>query len=144
MCGGMSRGMRCDGHRGRTSKSNGSSPIDSFKIIPIIVAIVCATKGNGASMDGTAARHEADEILAELPDRISDVVKPFARHSPDHPALVQGDVTWTYAALAAVVADTAVILKLYDIRPGDRVMIVSENSLAWSFEREIRPFAEKW
>jgi len=46
--------------------------------------------------------------------------------------------------LAAVVADTAVILKLYDIRPGDRVMIVSENSDAWSFEREIRPFAEKW
>src|SRR5467141_3094325 len=83
MCGGMSRGMRCDGHRGRTSKSNGSSPIDSFKITPIIVAIVCATKGNGASMDGTAAQHEADEILAELPDRISDVVKPFARHSPD-------------------------------------------------------------
>ena len=72
-------------------------------------------------MDGTATRHEADEILAELPDRISDVVKPFARHSPDHPALVQGDVTWTYAALAAGVADTAVILKLYDIRPGDRV-----------------------
>ena len=57
---------------------------------------------------------------------------------------MQGDVTWTYAALAAVVADTAVILKLYDIRPGDRVMIVSENSDAWSFEREIRPFAEKW
>ena len=55
-------------------------------------------------MERTAARHEADEILAELPDRISDVVKPFARHSPDHPALVQGDVTWTYAALAGVVA----------------------------------------
>ena len=46
-------------------------------------------------MDGTAARHEADEILGELPDRISDVIKPFARQSPDHPALVQGDVTWT-------------------------------------------------
>jgi hypothetical protein len=56
-----------------------------------------ATKGNGASMDGTAA----DEILAELPDRIGDVIKPFVRHSPDHPALVQGDVTWTYAELAA-------------------------------------------
>ena len=81
-------------------------------------------------MNGTAARHEAEKILAELPDRISDVIKPFARQSPDHPALVQGDVTWTYADLAAVVADTALILKLYDIRPGDRVMIVSENSLA--------------
>ncbi len=81
-------------------------------------------------MDGTAAVHEADQILARLPDRISDVIKPFARQSPEHPALVQGDVTWTYAELAAVVADAVIILKLYDIRPGDRVMIVSENSLA--------------
>jgi long-chain acyl-CoA synthetase len=81
-------------------------------------------------MDGTAAVHEADQILAGLPDRISDVIKPFARHSPDHPALAQGNITWTYAELAAVVTDTALILKFYDIRPGDRVMIVSENSLA--------------
>jgi long-chain acyl-CoA synthetase len=81
-------------------------------------------------MNMPAARHEAEKILAELPDRISDVIKPFARQSPDHPALVQGDVTWTYAQLATVVADTALMLKLYDIRPGDRVMIVSENSLA--------------
>ena len=81
-------------------------------------------------MDGMAARHEAEKILAELPDRISDIIKPFVRESPDHPALVQDDVTWTYAELAAVVADTAIILKLYDIRPGDRVLIVSENCLA--------------
>ena len=81
-------------------------------------------------MDATAAPDEADKILAELPDRISDVIKPFARDNPDHPALVQGDVTWTYAELAAVVADTALIVQLYDIRPGDRVMIVSENCLA--------------
>jgi len=81
-------------------------------------------------MSGTTARHEAEKILAELPDRISDVIKPFVRHSPDHPALVQGDVTWTYAKLAAVAADATLILQLYDIRPGDRVMIVSENCLA--------------
>ena len=67
-------------------------------------------------MNGTAAQHEAEKILAELPDWISDAIKSLARHSPDHPALVQGDVTWTYAELAAVVADTAIILKLYDIR----------------------------
>jgi long-chain acyl-CoA synthetase len=86
--------------------------------------------GSETGMKGTAARHEAEQILAELPDRISDVIKPFARHSAHHPALVQGNVTWTYAELATVVADTVSILKLYDIRPGDRVMIVSENSLA--------------
>jgi long-chain acyl-CoA synthetase len=81
-------------------------------------------------MDGTAARHEADEILAELPDRISDVIKPFSRQTPHHPALVQGDVTWTYGDLATIVANTAVTLADYGVRPGDRFMIVSENCLA--------------
>jgi acyl-CoA synthetase (AMP-forming)/AMP-acid ligase II len=81
-------------------------------------------------MNETTAPQEAEKIVAELPDRISDVIKPFARQSPDHPALMQGDVTWTYAELAAVVADTVLILQLYEIRPGDRVMIISENSLA--------------
>jgi len=77
-----------------------------------------------------ATQYEADKILAELPDRISDVIRPFARECPDHPALVQGNVTWSYGELAAVVADTTLILKHYDIRPGDRVMIISENGLA--------------
>ena len=77
-----------------------------------------------------AMQYETGKILAELPDRISDVIKPFARESPDHLALVQGNVTWSYSELAAVVADMALILKHYDIRSGDRVMIVSENSLA--------------
>src|SRR6516164_8691983 len=81
-------------------------------------------------MDGATARQEAEKILAELPDRISDVIKPLARAHPDHPALVQGNVTWSYSELATVVADAALILKHYDIRPGNRVMIVSENSLA--------------
>ena len=44
-------------------------------------------------------------MLAELPDRISDVIKPFVRQSRDHPALVQGDVTSTDAEPAAVIAD---------------------------------------
>ena len=61
-------------------------------------------------MYGTAAQYETEKIVAELPDRISDVIKPFVRHSPDHPALVQGDVTWTYAKLAAVAADATLIL----------------------------------
>src|SRR6266481_270407 len=81
-------------------------------------------------MVGTTAVRGADQILAELPDRISDVIKPFARQSPNHPALVQGDVSWSYADLAAIVASTTITLADYGVRPGDRVMIVSENSLA--------------
>ena len=81
-------------------------------------------------MDGATAQDEAEKVFAELPDRISDVIKPFARQSPDHPALVEGDTTWTYADLAAIVARTATTLTDYAVRPGDRVMIVSENCLA--------------
>ena len=81
-------------------------------------------------MDATAARHEAHKILAELPDRISDVIKPFARRSPEHSTLVQGDVTWSYSDLATIVTSTAITLANYGVRPGDRIMIVSENSLA--------------
>ena len=54
-------------------------------------------------MNGTTARQEAEKILGEGAERISDVIKPFAGQSPDHPALGQGDVTWAYADLAAVV-----------------------------------------
>jgi long-chain acyl-CoA synthetase len=102
-----------------------------LKIKLIVFGLVDASDQSGeASMSATAARYEADKILAGLPDRISDVIKPFARQSPDHPALVQGDVTWTYGDLAAIVASTAITLADYGVRPGDRVMIVSENSLA--------------
>jgi long-chain acyl-CoA synthetase len=81
-------------------------------------------------MNATTAPYEADKILGEIPDRISDIVKPFARQTPHHPALVQGDVTWTYGDLATIVTRTAVTLANYGVRPGDRVMIVSENGLA--------------
>jgi hypothetical protein len=53
-------------------------------------------------MNATTAPYEADKILGEIPDRISDIVKPFARQTPHHPALVQGDVTWTYGDLATI------------------------------------------
>jgi hypothetical protein len=49
-------------------------------------------EGGEAGMNATEARREADKILAELPDRISDVIKPFARRSPHHPALVQSSI----------------------------------------------------
>ena len=48
-----------------------------------------------------AAQYETEKILAELPDRISDVIRPFARENPDHPALVQGNITWSYSELDA-------------------------------------------
>jgi long-chain acyl-CoA synthetase len=67
------------------------------------------------------------EILLNLPERISDIVTPWAEHSPDHPALMEASGTWTYKQLASVVLKSQEWLLGLGVRPGDRVMIVCEN-----------------
>jgi len=71
------------------------------------------------------------DVLTALPIRISDVVKPWAEHSPDRPALVEAGGTWTYRQLASVAAETQDWLVDSGVRPGDRVMIVAENCRAF-------------
>jgi long-chain acyl-CoA synthetase len=72
---------------------------------------------------------QAAALLEGLPPRISHVVRASAQRAPDHPALTDGATTWTYAYFVAIVAETAAMLTASGIRPGDRMMIVSENSL---------------
>jgi AMP-binding enzyme len=98
-------------------------------MIPIIPASFLRELRQRSShqRDGGATGSVKD--LAELADRFSDIVKRFARRSRHHRAL-----------LAAVVADTTFILKRYDIRPGDRAMIVSENRLALGHSAARRVF----
>jgi acyl-CoA synthetase (AMP-forming)/AMP-acid ligase II len=76
--------------------------------------------------------NDVSEILRGLPDRIPDVVAPWAEHSPDRPALVEASGTWTYRELAAVVAETQSWLIRSGVRPGDRVLIVCENCRAFA------------
>jgi long-chain acyl-CoA synthetase len=71
------------------------------------------------------------EILAALPARVSDTIKPWAERSPDRLALVESGGTWTYRQLAAGVAETQGWLRQLGVRPGDRVMIVFENCRAF-------------
>ena len=63
--------------------------------------------------------------------RISDVVTRWAERSPDLPALVESTGSWTYRQLASSILDTQTWLRKLGIRPGDRVMIVGENSRAF-------------
>jgi acyl-CoA synthetase (AMP-forming)/AMP-acid ligase II len=72
---------------------------------------------------------EAAALLDGLPSRISHVVGTSAQRAPDQPALTDGATTWSYADFAAIVAETAGMLTASGVRAGDRVMIVSENSL---------------
>jgi long-chain acyl-CoA synthetase len=78
----------------------------------------------------SAITAEAEAILQALPARISHVIRGPAQQTPGHPALTDGTTTWTYADLAAIVADTAALLTQGGVRSGDRILIVSENSLA--------------
>src|SRR5579862_2890840 len=75
--------------------------------------------------------HQVADILANLPPRISDVVKPWAELSPNQPALVEAGCAWTYGQLALRISETQRWLKDSRVRPGDRVMIVCENCRAF-------------
>ena len=68
---------------------------------------------------------------ATTPIRISDVVKVWAKRSPERQALAESSGTWTYGQLASAIADTESWLRGLGIRPGDRVMIVGENCRAF-------------
>jgi long-chain acyl-CoA synthetase len=71
---------------------------------------------------------QASEILRTLPARISDVVTPWAEKSPESPALLEASGAWTYQQLASAISETQLRLREWSVRPGDRVMIVGENS----------------
>jgi long-chain acyl-CoA synthetase len=66
-------------------------------------------------------------LLKDLPERISDVIKPWSERSPEHPALVEKSGSWTYQQLESAVSDAQRWLTRLGVRPGDRVMIVCEN-----------------
>jgi long-chain acyl-CoA synthetase len=67
------------------------------------------------------------DFLANLPARISDIIKPWSTTTPDHPALAESSGTWSYRQLAEVIEETKTWLQQKEIRPGDRVMLVCEN-----------------
>jgi long-chain acyl-CoA synthetase len=75
----------------------------------------------------STVENQASEILRTLPARISDVVAPWAESSPDRPALVEASGSWTYRQMAFAMSETQSWLRQWQVRPGDRVMIVGEN-----------------
>jgi long-chain acyl-CoA synthetase len=70
------------------------------------------------------------EILASLPPRIHQVMDQFAEHTPDQLALVEDTAAWSYRELQRAVGRIASALQALGVRPGDRLMIVSENCIA--------------
>jgi long-chain acyl-CoA synthetase len=62
-----------------------------------------------------------------LPERTSDIIRPWVSSAPDKPALVEASGTWTYRQLADAIAEAKNWLAALGVRPGDRVMLVCEN-----------------
>jgi long-chain acyl-CoA synthetase len=79
------------------------------------------------TVPASTIENQASEILRTLPARISEVVTPWAKNSPDRPALIEASGTWTYRQLASAISETQGELRKCGVRPGDRVMIVGEN-----------------
>jgi long-chain acyl-CoA synthetase len=74
---------------------------------------------------------QVPEILVSLPERISDVIRPWVERTPAHAALVEGSGAWSYREFAEAIAETKTWLREIGVRPGDRVMIVCENCRAF-------------
>ena len=70
-----------------------------------------------------------DSIIQNLPRRVSHRINDWARKKPRANAVVYADQIVTYAMFAEYIQRTQNSLKDVGVRPGDRVMIVCENSL---------------
>ena len=64
-----------------------------------------------------------------LPSRIHEVMNRHVDATPDHMALVDDKMWLTYRELDQVVGRVTEALRALGVRPGDRIMIVSENSI---------------
>ena len=69
-------------------------------------------------------------LLADLPQRLSEIPRRWAAQAPDAPALWERGTCWTFRQLAAAVDAGADLLRQLGVRAGDRVMIVGENCAA--------------
>jgi long-chain acyl-CoA synthetase len=65
--------------------------------------------------------------LEGLPNRVHEVLLRHVRERPDHPAFVEDGRPWSYRAFADAVDAAATDFLRLEIRPGDRVLIASEN-----------------
>jgi long-chain acyl-CoA synthetase len=74
-------------------------------------------------------RQAAAEILNVLPNRLHEVMDAHVAATPDRTALIDDSATLTYRELDRAVGDTADALRGLGIRAGDRMLIVSENSI---------------
>lgn len=80
-----------------------------------------------AELSGTI---NLDEMAVGLPGRIHEVTAGQVAKAPDRIALVEEGASWSYRDLDRRAGEIAAVLSSLGIRPGDRMIIVSENCIA--------------
>jgi long-chain acyl-CoA synthetase len=83
-----------------------------------------------ATADAERELSDVPRLLESLPRRICDIASINLARNPDADALRENDRAWTYRELAETVDGVAARLDAAGVRPGDRVLIVSENCAA--------------
>jgi long-chain acyl-CoA synthetase len=73
---------------------------------------------------------DIDQLVASLPRRLHLVAEQYIAEAPDRIALIEDGRSWTYGELGRNVQEIAGQLTTLGIRPGDRMIIVSENCIA--------------
>lgn len=72
------------------------------------------------------------ELTVGLPDRIHEILERGASHGGDRTAFIdENGERWTYDAVLAAVSAVGSELGSLGVRPGDRVMVVGENCIAF-------------
>lgn len=70
-----------------------------------------------------------DDIISHLPNRLSHGVQRWIDSTPDKTAVVCGKQRVSYGQLGALITECKAFLSQNGVRPGDRVLLVSENGL---------------
>ena len=70
------------------------------------------------------------DLLNGLPSRVHEIYRSFVKQTPDHPAFVEAGRVWSYREFSEAADEAARQFAKLGIRPGDRVMVASENSVA--------------
>jgi long-chain acyl-CoA synthetase len=71
---------------------------------------------------------EIPTALQSQPSLVGEVWKPWGQRSPERAVLLDANGSWNYLQLQSAVAKAEEFLKNASIRPGDRVVLVCENS----------------
>ena len=74
----------------------------------------------------------AEELLASGFAALPDLIRAHSRQRPNHLALVEGDATLTYGALAAMMDRIAFALQRDGVTSGDAVAICARNSVPYA------------